>query len=449
MPAKANPHAIRASIPQATPSQVVEVAAYTIKPQAAERFPAEIHPSLMEWVRRQGGFVRGLSLRGIEDKRFFADYVVWSSLEDARRAAGTLEKTELHGSVMGAVDTMRLFGHYQVVDRVDGEAAPGDTFELAAYVIQENSASKFTEALPALFARVAEQQGFVAAQRSRSLDSPTKFLDVLQWSTLEDATAAAEAVHQTPECAAAFAHLERDELFEHAEAFRVIEPAASETNESSAALSSTTKVIAAMALLGLSTPSLLGGCKTGSSPAGKATSAQPSEQAAPATAPAPASASVHKGPGDLAKSPMRNDIKAVLNAPVKEVWALVSDHRKLPTYSAGIRDVTLASRCDGPGGGVGCVRTCTFHEGPALEERVVSVEEPHLLATSAVEPNDYQLTNDLTLVTLRAFDDDRTEFWWRQYYDHPKPEEMKPVFDEALLDLAQKLVKRFGGSVKQ
>ena len=158
------------------------------------------------------------------------------------------------------------------------------------------------------------------------------------------------------------------------------------------------------------------------------------------------SATLHTPPGSLAKAPLRNDVKVVLDAPMEEVWAIVSDHLQLPSYSAGIREVVLADSCHGPGGGVGCTRTCSFHEGPTIAETVVFVEEPYALATRGVQPNEYQLTNDLTLVTLRPLGDDRTEFWWRQYYNHPQLEEMRPVFDEALRDLGQRLVQRFGGA---
>jgi hypothetical protein len=161
------------------------------------------------------------------------------------------------------------------------------------------------------------------------------------------------------------------------------------------------------------------------------------------------SAMFHMPPGSLAKAPLRNDVKVVLDAPVGEVWAIISDHGQLPSYSAGIREVVLDDSCQGPGGGVGCTRTCSFHEGPPIAETIVFVEEPYALATRGVQPNEYQLTNDLTLVTLRPLGDDRTEFWWRQYYDHPQLEQMKPVFDEALRDLGQRLVQRFGAAVQQ
>lgn len=156
----------------------------------------------------------------------------------------------------------------------------------------------------------------------------------------------------------------------------------------------------------------------------------------------------HADPGPLATAPLRNHLKVRLNAPLQEVWELLSTHEALPSYSPGLVQVTLKGTCSGPSGGTGCTRTCTFSEGPPLDEQIIAVQAPNLLATSAVEPNDYGLTHDLTLITLQARSANQTELWWRQYYDHPDLDTMETVFDEALTAIGQALASRFGGHLE-
>lgn len=156
----------------------------------------------------------------------------------------------------------------------------------------------------------------------------------------------------------------------------------------------------------------------------------------------------HREAGDLARSPLQNEVRVTLDASLEDVWKFVSDHQSLPDYSVGIKHVSLHGSCEGPSGGAGCVRTCEFHEGPPLDEKIVLVDAPVAIATSAVEPNDYGLTKDLTLVTLTSLAEGRTEYRWRQYYEHPDVEAMKPIFDEALADIARRLEARFNGTAR-
>ncbi len=153
----------------------------------------------------------------------------------------------------------------------------------------------------------------------------------------------------------------------------------------------------------------------------------------------------HRAPGDLARAPLRNENIVVLNAPIDVVWEVIADHSQLPSYAAGIREVQLGEACDGPGGGVGCPRTCVFHEGPPALETVVLVDEPHAIGTSGVEPSPYQVSDDLTWITLRSVGAERTEVRWQLYFQHPEPEVMQPLFEQGFQEMGKGLIHRFGG----
>src|SRR5262245_47169099 len=113
-------------------------------------------------------------------------------------------------------------------------------------------------------------------------------------------------------------------------------------------------------------------------------------------------------------APQRNRIRAQLAAPVAQVWELVGDHGRLPEYSAGIESVDVA---DDRG-----ARTCRFR----ATDETASVDLTEWIrwhipqvgySASAVEPNPFQLTDDLSVVTVTATDAG-TVFDWVQC--HPR-----------------------------
>ena len=143
-------------------------------------------------------------------------------------------------------------------------------------------------------------------------------------------------------------------------------------------------------------------------------------------------------------APLRHRLRVELNAPVREVWALVGDHRRLPEYSEGIERVDVT-----PDRGA---RICHFRppqgatEGIVLRE-LIRWEKPAVgYSTSADIPNDFGLINDLSIVTV-APASEGTLFTWEQYYDHPDLPAMLASFDEGIVDIGQRLAARFGGRI--
>lgn len=147
------------------------------------------------------------------------------------------------------------------------------------------------------------------------------------------------------------------------------------------------------------------------------------------------------------KAPLRNRLRVALNAPVADVWSLIGDLRRFPEYSAGLERVEVKQ--DGKGT---TEYVCHFKPqepgAPPLAHReVMRWFEPNRgFASRAEEPNAFGLTNAVTLVTLRHAPEGTTVAW-EQYYDAGDLAMNKQAFDQALADIGERLVAKFGGKV--
>lgn len=150
----------------------------------------------------------------------------------------------------------------------------------------------------------------------------------------------------------------------------------------------------------------------------------------------------------LTSSPLRNRIRVELKAPVSEVWALLGNLARYPEYSSGLEKVE--AKVDSSGA---CTEyVCHFkpqEEGgeSVLHREIIRWYEPNRgYASSAEEGNAFGLTNSITLVTVEPSNGD-TIMTWSQYYDAQDLNMNKAVFDQALADIGENLVRRFGGRV--
>ncbi len=208
-----------APIPVAGATEAVEAVIYRIKPEAMAGI-AELRTRLMARASQMAGFRSAVFMSGVLENDLALDYVVWESLEHARRAAVEFERDPIYEPLMASVQEIVLLDHLQSLERLVGDAEAGNVFEVAVSTVRDGEYDMFTEKVPALAERVTEQPGFAAWERARSVEAPDRLLDVLQWTTLEQAQQAAEFVHQTDECQAAFVHLASDGLFAY---FEVVE----------------------------------------------------------------------------------------------------------------------------------------------------------------------------------------------------------------------------------
>lgn len=212
-------HTTIAQIPVASATQAVEAVIYRIKPDAMAGI-AELRTRLMARASQMAGFRSAVFMSGVLENDLALDYVVWESLEHARRAAVEFEQDPIYEPLMASVQEIILLDHLRSLERLAGDAEPGNVFEVGVSTLRDGEFEAFSEKVPALAERVTEQPGFVAWERARSVETPDRLLDVLQWETLEQAQQAAEVVHQTKECQVVFAHLADDGLFAY---FEVVE----------------------------------------------------------------------------------------------------------------------------------------------------------------------------------------------------------------------------------
>jgi hypothetical protein len=151
----------------------------------------------------------------------------------------------------------------------------------------------------------------------------------------------------------------------------------------------------------------------------------------------------------LTPSPLRNRIRVRLEAAPSVVWTLVGDLSRFPEFSSGLERVEATLNSSGT------VTAYICHFKPLEEggERMTSRErirwyEPNRGYASSGEAGDdaFGLSNDLNLVTLEP-SKDGTILTWDEYYDAQDLDIMKSHFDQALADIAENLIRRFGGEL--
>lgn len=151
-------------------------------------------------------------------------------------------------------------------------------------------------------------------------------------------------------------------------------------------------------------------------------------------------------PSTFTSAPLRNRIRVELDAPVKEVWALVGDPGRLPEYSAGLERVDVMKSSSGAPEEY----TCYFKP---MEEGVPGAVARDLIrwhvpdrgwASVDTEPNDFGTKNSLHLVTLSP-SAEGTLVTWEARYDAADLEMNRSALDQALADIADRLIGRFRG----
>ena len=147
-------------------------------------------------------------------------------------------------------------------------------------------------------------------------------------------------------------------------------------------------------------------------------------------------------------APLRNRIRVSLNAPVSEVWTLVGNLARFPEYSSGLERVDVEADVRGEPINYVCHFKPQAEGGESLAHReIFRWYAPNRgWATTADEPNAFGLRNSLSLVTL-----DRsptgTVVTFDQHYNADDLAMNRAEFDRALADIAENLVRRFGGRV--
>ena len=152
---------------------------------------------------------------------------------------------------------------------------------------------------------------------------------------------------------------------------------------------------------------------------------------------------------DFTSSPLRNRLRVELEAPVSEVWELMGDLSRFPEYSAGLERVEAKTDEDGR-----CTEyTCYFkplEEGAegAVSRDVMKWYEPHRGYLSVEVGATWGGEGTVALLTLEPIPGG-TRITNDMHFDAEDLDATKAAIDEALVDIAENLIGRFGGRVTE
>jgi Polyketide cyclase / dehydrase and lipid transport len=153
--------------------------------------------------------------------------------------------------------------------------------------------------------------------------------------------------------------------------------------------------------------------------------------------------------GEFTSSPLRNRLRLELDAPVADVWELLGDLSRFPEYSAGLERVEVKLGDDGR-----CAEyTCYFkpvEEGShgAVSRDVMRWYEPHRGYLSVEVEGDAGTDGAVAFTTLDPTPGG-TFVNFEMYYDAEDLDTMKAVLDDVFVDMAERLIGRFGGRVTE
>jgi uncharacterized protein (TIGR02246 family) len=137
-----------------------------------------------------------------------------------------------------------------------------------------------------------------------------------------------------------------------------------------------------------------------------------------------------------------------LDAPVGDVWALIGDLPRFPEYSAGLERVDAIVGADGAYEGFVChFKPTSQGEAGIVDRNEVRWYEPRRGYASSGEPNNaFGLRDDLFLVAVDQCPGG-TLVTWDDYFDAQDVAAMRASLDDALVDIGERLIARFGGQL--
>ena len=110
----------------------------------------------------------------------------------------------------------------------------------------------------------------------------------------------------------------------------------------------------------------------------------------------------------------------VLNAPAKEVWALIRDFNGLPAWHPGIADSTIEDKKGGDQ--VGGVRSMHLKDGAHLRERLLSFSDVDCHYSYNFEKTPFSVLNYHATLRVTPVTDGNRAFveWWTTFDCEPE-----------------------------
>jgi hypothetical protein len=149
---------------------------------------------------------------------------------------------------------------------------------------------------------------------------------------------------------------------------------------------------------------------------------------------------------EFTSSPLRNRTRVELDAPISEVWELLGDLSRFPEYSAGLERVDAKVDEDGR-----CVEyTCYFKplEEGAVSRDVMKWYEPNRGYLSVEVGGTWGGGGTVARLTLDSIPGG-TRVTNEMHFESEDLQAAKAHIDEALVDIAENLIARFGGRITE
>ncbi len=99
-------------------NEVLELVVYKVKADQLDKFNTETRFKLKNIVESFPGFVRFETYSSMDERGWFADQVIWETIEAARFAAEKIESLqdqEPYSAIFGAVEEIKIFQHFKAV----------------------------------------------------------------------------------------------------------------------------------------------------------------------------------------------------------------------------------------------------------------------------------------------------------------------------------------------
>ena len=147
-------------------------------------------------------------------------------------------------------------------------------------------------------------------------------------------------------------------------------------------------------------------------------------------------------------APLRNRVRIELDAPVGGVWSLIGDLSRFPEYSDGLERVDATVGSDGRHTGYVChfKPSAPGTSGIVHREIMLWYEPGRGYASRGQADNAFGLFNDLNLLTVQP-KPGGTLVTWDTYFDAQDVDASRSSYDQALADIGERLIARFGGRI--